>query len=275
LFFCRHTEQEHRFDRAWKGYIRQVEQVRDHLMVEAFPPDKLFASIAQDPEALAAGARFNQMYATTVKRLQKKELGGRQKDIHERVGQEVEREMSRLPLEARRQLLVKWEFEKAWRKVAQERGNGDMDEDAYTEAVQAAREGVDRLDDMAVTVDVRGRLTRQVARRVEREQKRGLSKEALEEVRETMEQFLAQWEEEGQKAVLRGAIASVFLSERRKVGTDADGVWLMGRVQTNGMRVAGIVNKTIEALEEMGIMGVGLEQLLTYALQNSRLRVNL
>lgn len=232
--------------------------MRDRLMAEALPPDKLFAAVALDPESLAAGARFNQLYAVTVKRLQKKEFGGRRKDIkdiNERVGQAVELEMSRLPLEARRLLLVKWEFEKAWREVAQERGNGGMDEDAYAETVKVARETVDRLDDMAVTVEVRGRLTKQVARRVEQEQKRGLSKEALGEVRETMEQFLAQWGEEGQKAVLRGAIASVFLSERRKVGTDADGVWMMGKMQADGTRVAGIANQTIEALGEIGVTG--------------------
>jgi hypothetical protein len=78
-----------RFDRAWKGHVQQVEQVRDRLMAEARPPDTLFASIADDPESLAAGARFNQMYAVTVKRLQKKGFGGRQKDLSERVGQEV------------------------------------------------------------------------------------------------------------------------------------------------------------------------------------------
>jgi hypothetical protein len=245
-----------RFDKAWKGHIRQVEQVRNRLMAEALPPDKLFASIAEDPDSLTEGARFNQMYATTVKRLQKKEFGGRQKDMSERVGQEVEREMSLLSLEAQRQLLVKWAFEKVWREVAQERGNGGMDEQAYTEAVQAAREVVDRLDDMAVTVELRGRLTKQVARRVEQEQKRGLSKEALEELRETMEQFLAPWGEERQKAVLCGAIVSVFLSERRTPGTDADGVWLMGRTQADGTRAAGIANRTIEALGGIGIIDV-------------------
>lgn len=255
-----------RFDQEWKGHMRQVERIRDRMMAEARPPDKLFASIAQDPDSLAAGARFNQVYATTVKRLQKKEFGGRQKEINERVQQEVAKEMSRLPLEARRQLLVKWEFEKTWRQVAQERGNGDMDEDAYTEAVQAARQGVHRLDNMAVTVEVRGRLTKQVARRVEQERKRGLSKEALEEVREVMEQFLAQWGEDRQKAVLRGAFASVFLSERRKPRTDADGVWLMGKVQADGTRKPGIANRTIAALEEIGMMGA-IKEIISEALE--------
>jgi hypothetical protein len=260
------------FDRVWKGHIRQVEHIRDRLMAQALPPDKLFASIAEDPDSLAEGAKFNQLYATTVKRLQKKEFGGRQKDINERVGQEVAKEMSRLLLEARRQLLVKWEFEKAWRAVAEERGNGGMDEDAYTEAVEAARKGVDRLDDIAVTVEVRGRLVRQVERRVEQEQKRGLSKEALDELRETMEQFLAQWGEEGQKAVLCGAIASVFLSERRKVGTDADGVWLMGKVEPDGTRAMGIANRMIEALEEIGVMGVGWDEVVREAVDVARHR---
>lgn len=255
-----------RFDRAWKGHVRQVEQARDRLMAEARPPEALFAAVALDPQSLAAGARFNQLYATTVKRLQKKEFGGRQKDIRERVVQEVEQEMSRYSLEERRQLLVKWAFEKAWRKAAQERGNGGMDADAYMEAVQAAREGVDQLDEMAVTGEVRGRLTKQVARRVEQEQKRGLSKEALDEVRETMEQFLAQWTEDGQKAVLRGAIASVFLNERRKAGGDADGVWLMGKVQADGTRAAGIANKTLQAFEEIGVLGMSWEQVVREAL---------
>lgn len=244
-----------RFDRAWKGHIRQAEQVRDRLMAEAFPPDQLFVAIAEDPESLAAGAKFNQLYAVTVKRLQKKEFRGRQKDMNEKVGQEVERELGDYSLEGWRQLLVKWEFEKAWRKMAQTHGNGGMDEEAYAEAAQTAREMVEILDDMAVTVEVGERLRKQIARRVERDGKRGLSKEALEEVRETMEQFLAQWGEAGQKAVLRGAMASVFLSDRHKVGSDADGVWLMGKVQADGTRAAGIANKTIEALGEIDVFG--------------------
>jgi histone H3/H4 len=178
--------------------------------------------------------------------------------------------MSRYPIGARRQLLVRWEFEKAWREMAQEWGDGGMDEAAYTEAVRAARERVDKLDDMAVSVEVCERLTRQGARRVEQEQKQGLSKEALEEVRETMEQFLAQWGEAGQKAVLRGAIASVFLSERRKLGTDADGVWLMGKVQAYGTRAAGIANKMIEALGDLGIMGFPLRRVLEEVFEELR-----
>lgn len=69
-----------------------------------------------------------------------------------------------------------------------------------------------------------------------------------------MEAFLAQWGAAGQRAVLRAAMASVFLSERRKIGSDADGVWLMGKVQADGTRTAGIANKTIEALGEIGVM---------------------
>lgn len=246
-----------RFDRAWKGHLRQVEAVRDRLMVEARPPEALFEAVAQAPKFLAAGARFNQLYAVTVKRLQRREFGGKQKDLKRRVEQEVDRELGDSSLEARRTLLLKWEFEKAWRKLAQRRGNGGMDARAYTEAVQAAREAVNKLDDMAVTVEVRERLTKQIARRLERDGKRGLSKKGLEAVRETMEQFLAQWGEAGQRAVLRGAMASVYLSERRKAGGDADGVWLMGRVEADGSRAPGIANKTIEALEEIGVMGIG------------------
>ena len=248
------------FDRAWQGHLRQVKAVRDHLMAEARPPEALFEAVAEAPEFLETGAKFNQLYATTVKRLQRKEFGGKQKGLKMRVQEEVERELAQYSMEARRQLLVKWEFEKAWRKLAQTRGNGGMDEEAYAEAVQTAREMVDKLDDIAVAVEVRQQMTKQIARRMEREAKRGLSKEALEEVRETMEQFLAQWGEAGQKWVLRGAIASVFLSERRKAGGDADGVWLMGRVEVDGTRGAGIAKKTIEALEEIGVMEGEIEQ---------------
>jgi hypothetical protein len=80
-----------------------VEAVRDRLIAEARPPDVLFESVAEDPESLATGAKFNQLYAVTVKRLQKKELGRRQKDMRERVRQEVAKEMRRLPLEVQRQ----------------------------------------------------------------------------------------------------------------------------------------------------------------------------
>jgi hypothetical protein len=255
-----------RFDRAWQGHLRQVKAVRDRLMTEAHPPEALFEAVKEEPEALAAGAKFNQLYAVTVKRLQRRESGGKQKDLKLRVQREVEQDLGQYSTEARRRLLAKWEFEKAWRKLARTHGNGGMDEEAYAEAVQAAREMVESLDEWAVTVEVRQRLMKQIARRMEQEQKRGLSKEALDEVRETMEQFLSQWGEAGQKAVLRGAMASVFLSERRKAGGDADGAWIMGKVQADGTRLAGIANKTIEALEEIGVMGVGWSELVVKTL---------
>jgi hypothetical protein len=47
----------------------------------------------------------------------------------------------------------------------------------------------------------------------------------------------------------------------------------MGRVEADGTRTAGIANLTIEALVELGIMGVGLDQVATDAVQNARLRV--
>jgi hypothetical protein len=80
-----------------------------------------------------------------------------------------------------------------------------------------------------------------------------------------MEQFLSQWGAAGQKAVLRGAMVSVFSSERRKVGGDADGVWLMGRLEPDGVRARGIANKTIEALEEIGVMEVSWAHLVQEA----------
>lgn len=70
----------------------------------------------------------------------------------------------------------------------------------------------------------------------------------------------------GQKAVLRGAIAHVFLSERRNPGTDADGVGLMGNVQIDGTRAAGIDTKTTPALAEIGVIGVSPGQMVQDAL---------
>jgi hypothetical protein len=251
-----------RFDREWKGHIRQVERIRDRLMAEARPPQALFESVAEDPEALVAGARFNQLYATTIKRLQRREFGGRQKETNAGVQQEVTREMSQLTGEGRRALLVKWEFEKAWRALAFERGNGAMGEAEYMEAVAQAQQGVERMDNLDVAIEIRMRLSKRAARCIEQEQKRGLSKEALEEVRETMEQFLAQWGEDRQTAVLRGALASVFLSDRRKLGKDVGGVWLMGQRQADGTNVLGIVSRTIQALAEIEVMSVEFDEVL-------------
>ena len=110
-------------------------------------------------------------------------------------------------------------------------------------------------------------LTKQTARQDAEQQTRGLSKAALEEVRSTMEQVLSQWDEEGQKQVVLGAMASVFLSERHQPGTDVDGVWLMGKVQADGTRALGIAHLTIEGLSDLGVMGVGMEQAVLEALR--------
>jgi hypothetical protein len=60
-------------------------------------------------------------------------------------------------------------------------------------------------------------------------------------------------------------MVSVFLSTRHQAGTDADGVWLMGRLEPDGVRARGIANKTIKALEEIGVMEVSWEHLVQEA----------
>ena len=49
---------------------------------------------------------------------------------------------------------------------------------------------------------------------------------------------------------------------QRKPNADADGVWLMGARRPDGTRAPGIANRTIAALEELGVMGVGLAAVL-------------
>jgi hypothetical protein len=62
-------------------------------------------------------------------------------------------------------------------------------------------------------------------------------------------------------------MASVFLSERHPPSTDADGVWLMGKVQADGTRTPGIAYLTIEALGEIGVIGVDMEKTVLEALR--------
>jgi hypothetical protein len=141
-----------------------------------------------------------------------------------------------------------------------------MGEAEYSHAVTEGHKAVEPLNDKAVTREVQQPLNKQAGRRIEAQQRRGLSREASDEVRETMEQFVGQWSPERQRAVLRGAMASVVLNERYMPGSDADGVWLMGEVQPDGTRVPGIAQQTIAALEEIGVMGEGLDKIVLDAL---------
>jgi hypothetical protein len=254
------------FDLAWKGHIKQVQAVRDRFMAEARLPEALLQSVEHDPEALAAGSRFNQLYAATVKRLQREEFGVSQREMMVEVQREVELQMNRYTAETRRALLIQWEFDREWRRLSGKRGNGGMGMADYDAAVAQASATVARLSDKAVAVEVQTRLTQQAVRQLEKVQKRGISSEALEEVRQTMERYLSQWSDERQRAVLRGAMVSVMVNERRKPGGDANGVWLMGAVQADGTRVAGIANNTIAALGEIGVMGLELSDIVMAAL---------
>jgi hypothetical protein len=82
-----------------------------------------------------------------------------------------------------------------------------------------------------------------------------------------MKQCLSQWSPKRQRAVLRGAMVSVVLNERHTPGTDADGVWFMGEMQADGTRAPGIAQITIEALQEIGVMGERLDKVLLEALK--------
>lgn len=67
--------------------------------------------------------------------------------------------------------------------------------------------------------------------------------------------------------VLRGAMVSVMVNPQRKPQADADGAWLMGARRQDRTRAPGIANRTIVALEEVGVMGVGQDAVLREALR--------
>ena len=231
-------------------------------MAEAQLPEAVIAGVLADPDALSAGARFNQLYATTIKRLQKQAYGASQKEMLAQVQERVEQELEVLTLTVQRARLEQLEFEQAWRKSARGRASGTLSPIDHAVAEAQARDYVARLSDRAVRAEMRNRLTVRTERQLKQSRLRGLSQAAQEEVRATMEQYLSQWDEERGRAVLRGAMVSVMLNPQRKPNADADGVWLMGARRPDGTRAPGIANRTIAALEELGVMGVGLAAVL-------------
>lgn len=255
------------FDREWTRHIQAVKQIRDNLMAEAQLPEAVIKNVLADADALSAGSKFNQIYATTVKRLQQQGYGANQKAMLAQVQEQVESELSTMTPTVQRARLVQLEFEQAWRKGARGRASGTLSPIDHAVAEAQARDYVARLSDRAVYAELRNRLTVRTERQLKQPRMRGLSLEAQEEVRATMEQYLSQWDEARGRAVLRGAMVSVMLNPQRKPNADADGVWLMGARRPDGTRAPGIANHTIAALEEVGVMGIGLDAVLREVLQ--------
>lgn len=240
-------------DGALAGHVRRVERDRDALLAEIELPARLWDAAFDDPEAIEIGAKFNQIYSATVKRLRR----ARAPKEAELVGQAVEAAQAEwVGMDEAEQVhtLRQFLFAERWRARARRRSSGEMTAADYAEVLAEVDGQLARWSPAQQAAALLDRLIRQARWHIQREGEQGLTEADHDVLRERMERFLARWPAWRHSAILRGAMVSVHLSPRRRNGADAGGVWLSGKKQADGTRGPGIAQRSIQALREIGLL---------------------
>lgn len=246
-----------------ENWINPLEASRDaHIVttrgrIEALvrdtnPPRQLYrATYADGARTMVVARHFNALYATTVKRLQKGRWKG-QPPLDKKATILARAEMLPLSIEARDEQLAYNFFVDEWFKLSSRR-DGDVHPREREGAIQRAQARLSRMSratrDQALERDL-------VRRHADRLQREGygtsrLDEAGLDELRQTMEAFLADYRPDRQRAILRCALIS---AEGDKEKRQARAAFLLGEKDAAGRVTPGISRTMLDALREVGVL---------------------